>query len=250
MTPLAVVTGGSRGIGRAIVDRLIESGCECLVIGLSEPEATAMPVTFVHRDLSDAAEVAKAANDIRRHLRERGGPASVLVNNAGGASPQPARNIHLPDVQATVTLNLVAAIELTNAVLDGMEAAGDGVVINVASTAGRSGVAYLPAYSAAKAGLIAYTQSLAAECTSRGVRAHCVCPGAVATSSACEGRDELSRLHGMEPGTYQAAMQRRTGLGRLVTPDEVADVVRWLALHAGPALSGQTLNVCGTLEMG
>ncbi|MGH3903685.1 MAG: hypothetical protein ACRDTE_05755 [Pseudonocardiaceae bacterium] len=61
---------------------------------------------------------------------------------------------------------------------------------------------------------------------------------------------ELSCLHGMEPDTYEAAMARRTGLGRLVQPDEVAQIVQWLAIHSGPAISGQTLKICGTLTMG
>jgi NAD(P)-dependent dehydrogenase (short-subunit alcohol dehydrogenase family) len=122
-------------------------------------------------------------------------------------------------------------------------------VVNVASTAGRTGVRYLPTYSAAKAGLIAYTQSVADEHASSGVRANCVCPGAVATALATAGRAELSRRNGLDPGAYEAAMAARTGLGRLLDADEVAEVVVWLGTGVGRAVNGQTINVCGTASM-
>lgn len=250
MKPLAILTGGSRGIGRAILGRLVDGGYECLVVGLSVPDTESAQVTFVRHDLSETGEAESATHDVSRYLDVRGQPASVLVNNAGGGFPRPARDTRLPELQTDVTLNLIAPMLLTNVVLHGMMAAGQGTIVNIASTAGRTGVAYLSAYSAAKAGLIAYTQSLAAECTPHGVRAFCVCPGAVATSSAGDGRAELSRLHGQEPGVYEKAMAQRTGLGRLVTPEEVAEVVQWLVVRGGSAISGQTLNLCGALQMG
>jgi NAD(P)-dependent dehydrogenase (short-subunit alcohol dehydrogenase family) len=247
MRPVAVLTGGSRGIGAAILTRLLGCGYDCLVFGLSDPGVQG--IEFVRTDLSATDDTARAA----AYLRELGGGSravSLLVNNAGGGMPSRLDDTDGRRINRDLALNLIAPMLLASAVLPGMRAAGTGVIINVSSTAGRTGVAFLHTYSAAKAGLIAFTQSLAAECIPHGIWAYCVCPGAVATMSAANGRAELSRLHGLEPDTYQSAMERRTGLGRLIQPDEVAEVVQWLARHGGPALSGQTLNVCGTLMMG
>ncbi|MEV6927297.1 SDR family oxidoreductase [Dactylosporangium sp. NPDC051485] len=243
--PIAVLTGASSGIGAAVLHRLREAGYECLVVGLTEPAGA----EFVRHDLSDPDDAALAAAAVRRRLDERGRAAALLVNNAGGARPVAAADLDAERVGRDVTLNLTAPMLLCAAVLPGMRAAGGGAIVNVASTAGRTGVAYLPTYSAAKAGLIAYTQSLAAECAGAGIHANCVCPGAVDTGSAREGRSELSRRHGLDPGAYQQGMAGRTGLGRLLTAAEVADVVLWLGTAAGRAVNGQAVNVCGTLTM-
>ncbi|MGH3829167.1 MAG: SDR family NAD(P)-dependent oxidoreductase [Pseudonocardiaceae bacterium] len=250
MNPIAVLTGASRGIGKAILARLVSDGYECLVIGLSAPEALPGVVRFLEHDLADLVSVAAAAQAVRSHLNGLGRPATLLVNNAGGAHPRPAGGLGLDDVRADITLNLLAPMLLADAVVGGMRAASDGAIVNISSTAGRTGVAYLHTYSAAKAGLIAFTQSLAAECAADGVRVNCVCPGAVDTRSARDGRQELSRLHGQHPHAYADAMVSRTGLGRLINADEVAEVVSWLAADAGRAVNGQTINFCGTLSMG
>lgn len=247
MRPVAVLTGGSRGVGSAVLTRLLGCDYDCLVIGLSDPGVAG--VDFVRADLSDADDTARAAAHLQG-IGSGGRPVSLLVNNAGGGMPSRLADAHSAQVNRDLALNLTGPMLLAAAVMPGMRAAGAGTIVNVASTAGRTGVAFLHAYSAAKAGLIAFTQSLAAECAPHGVRAYCVCPGAVATTSAGEGRAELSRLHGREPDAYESAMAQRTGLGRLVQPDEVAEIVQWLALRGSPALTGQTLNVCGTLTMG
>ncbi|MGY0237008.1 SDR family NAD(P)-dependent oxidoreductase [Longispora urticae] len=248
MTPVAVLTGASRGIGAAVLGRLVDDGFACVVVGLSRPAAGV--AEFIRRDLSDPADVAAAAVDLRDVLAAMGRPARLLVNNAGGAFPRAGHELEPARVGADVTLNLVAPMVLASTVLVGMREAGEGSIVNVASTAGRTGVAYLHAYSAAKAGLIALTQSLAAEYADQGVQVNCVCPGAVATGSAHDGRAELSRLHGLDPADYEKGMASRTGLGRLLAADEVAEAVHWLGLRAGRAVNGQTLNVCGTLTRG
>lgn len=245
MRPTAIITGASRGIGAAVLRRFSDSH-DCIVLGLTRPQHCTM---FIKEDLAEGPTVAAACQELAEYLTSRGVTPEVLVNNAGGAQPATAMAITPDHIQRDLTLNLVAPMMLTRVVLEPMRAAGQGSIVNVSSTAAKPGVAYLPAYSAANAGLIAYTQSLAAEVGPFGVRANCVCPGAVDTAGADDGRREISRLHGLRPDEYQAAMARRTGLGRLLEPDEVADVIYWLAL-AGRAVNGQAINVCGTLTMG
>lgn len=247
MRPLAVLTGGSRGIGATILARLLRCGYDCVVIGLSDPGVSG--TEFIRANLSNAGDTARAAAYLRE-LSSEHRPVSLLVNNAGGGMPSRLADTDSAQINRDLALNLTGPILLASAVVPGMRAAGAGAIVNVASTAGRTGVAFLPTYSAAKAGLIAFTQSLAAECAPHGVRAYCVCPGAVATTSASQGRAALARLHGVEAGAYEIAMAQQTGLGRLVQPDEVAEIVQWLAINGGLALSGQTINACGTLAMG
>jgi NAD(P)-dependent dehydrogenase (short-subunit alcohol dehydrogenase family) len=244
--PVAVLTGGSRGIGAAVLDRLLDFGYDCAVIGRTRPAAR--QVAFIARDLSEQREVVAACADLRAFLGDR--PASVLVNNAGGAEPVATHMLDPDRVAADLTLNLTAPMLLCGCVLPAMRAAGGGSIVNIGSTAGRTGVPYLPTYSAAKSGLIAFTQSLAAETAGDGVRVNAVCPGAVATDLAAAGRAGLSAFHGLPPEAYEERMAHATGLGRLLRPEEVAEVVCWLAQGAAEAVTGQTINVCGTIEMG
>ena len=202
----------------------------------------------------DLADMASPSTPPRRCNLASGSsgdrPVCWSTMRVGRTPGRSAGRLDVGDVHADLTLNLLAPMLLANAVVGGMRAAADGAIVTISSTAGRTGVAYLHAYSAAKAGLITFTQSLAAECAADGVRVNCVCPGAVDTRSARDGRQELSRLHGQHPRAYEDVMVSRTGLGRLVSADEVADVVCWLATDAGRAVNGQVINVCGTLTMG
>lgn len=249
MKPTAIVTGASQGIGAAILAELVAASHHCLVIGQTRPESVCESVDFMKRDLSDRTVVANLPPDVNSYLDRRGEPAAVLVNNAGGGFPCKADDLELEIASAEVMLNLLAPMMLVRAVLPGMIASTGGTIVNIASTAERPGVPYLHAYSASKSGLVAYTQSLAAEVAPKGIRVNCVCPGGVATDMAATGRAELARLRGLPRGGYEADMSQRTGLGRLLLPEEVAAAVRWLCSEQSSAVSGQTINVCGTLSM-
>ncbi|WHT16222.1 SDR family NAD(P)-dependent oxidoreductase [Crossiella sp. CA-258035] len=249
MSPVTILTGGSTGIGAAVLTRLLAAGRRVLVLGRSAPQAK-QEVDFLPCDLSTEDGVADAQAAVLAYLGERETHAEVLINNAGGGLPCPAEELSAETLRADLTLNLLAPMLLCATVLPGMRAAGRGVVVNVASTAGRRGVAYLHGYGSAKAGLLNFTQSLAAEVVADGIRVNAVCPGAAHTELAETGRAQLSRLHGLELADYQQRMAKATGLSRLLSADEVAEVVCWLAEGHDRPLTGQALNVCGTLEMG
>jgi 3-hydroxybutyrate dehydrogenase len=244
--PPAILTGGSQGIGAAVLKRLGLAGYDCLVVGRTPPAQAS--AAFAAHDLSTDEGVAGAVEEIEEFLHGR--CARVLINNAGGAMPCATLDLDVARLRSVLTLNLVAPIQLCRAVLPGMRRAGAGSIVNVASTAGRVGVPYLPSYSAAKAGLISFTQSLAAETASYGIRVNAVCPGAVNTELAREGRAMLSALHGLEANEYEQRMKNATGLGRLLNSDEVAAVIYWLATCLEHPVTGQAINVCGTIEMG
>lgn len=249
MSPVTILTGGSTGIGAAVLTRLTEAGRRVLVLGRSAPQVK-QDTDFLPCDLSTPDGVQAARSAVEAYLAERGAHAEVLINNAGGGLPSPAADLDAEVLQADLTLNLVAPMLLCATVLPGMRAAGRGVIVNVASTAGRRGVAYLHGYGASKAGLLNFTQSLAAEVVGEGIRVNAVCPGAARTELAETGRAQLSQLHGLDLADYQQRMAKATGLSRLLSADEVAEVVCWLAEGHDRPLTGQTINVCGTLEMG
>ncbi|MEU4283595.1 SDR family NAD(P)-dependent oxidoreductase [Nocardiopsis dassonvillei] len=244
---LAILTGGATGIGAAILRRLRMMNYKTLVIGLSPPAPD--QVVFARHDLTAQEEIEGAVQDVRAFLSEHGRPADILINNAGGGMPCRAESLSAEVLANDISLNLVAPMLLSAAVLPGMKLAGRGVIVNVASTAGRTGVAYLHGYAAAKAGLLAFTQSLAIECAPDGIRVNAVCPGAVESEMAAKGRAELSQLRGLAPEIYERGMANATGLGRLLTPNEVAEVVCWVAEGSERPMTGQAINVCGTIEM-
>lgn len=251
MTRRAIITGGSSGIGAATLDRLVGAGFDCLVIGRNAPGQTTTGPRPVHlkADLRDREQIEATCQKMVEWVEAGNGPPDVLINNAGGGLPSRTSDLSMTDVEADLNLNLIAPIMLSRSILSSMRMARAGAIVNIASTAGRTGVPFLPVYSAAKAGLIAFSQSLAAECATDGIMVNCVCPGATRTEMASYGRRELSLLAGLEGSAYEQIMASRTGLNRLIEPDEVARVVCWLALNAEPALNGQTINTSSILSM-
>lgn len=244
MSDVLILTGASQGIGAQVLERAGEVGFDCIALGRRKPAGVS---GFVTVDLSEVDAVSAAARTLREML-DGDGRRCCLVNNAGGGWPQPVAVLDQEVILAELTLNLAAPMLLSRALLPQMTAVGTGAIVNVASTAARTGVPFLSVYSAAKAGVIAFTQSLASEVADTGITVNCVCPGTVATPGAAAGRRELSALTGKQADEYERGMAARNGLGRLVDPGEVADVILWLATEAPPAVTGQALNVCGTIE--
>jgi NAD(P)-dependent dehydrogenase (short-subunit alcohol dehydrogenase family) len=229
---VVIVTGGARGIGRAIAERFLEDGARVVVCGRKAPEAPVGQAVFVQADVRepDAAElVVKAA-------LERFGRLDVLVNNAGGSPPADAATASPRFSASIVALNLLAPLSFAqraNAVMQGQDAGG--VIVNVASVSGTRPSPGTAAYGAAKAGLLNLTQSLAIEWAPR-VRVNAVTPGLV--------RTERSHLHyGDDAGI--AAVGATVPLGRLAEPRDVAEACFYLASPAARYVSGANLLVHG-----
>jgi 3-oxoacyl-[acyl-carrier protein] reductase len=232
---LALVTGGSRGIGRAIALELGRAGAEVVVgyrTGREEAEAVASEIggRAVEADVSDA-ESAKA-------LVETAGDLDVLVNNAGLTRDGLLARMSDDDWRAVIDTNLGGVFHTCRAVARPMMRKRSGAIVNVSSIVGLHGNAGQANYSAAKAGIIGFTKALARELGARGVRANVVAPGYITT-----------RLTEVIPEELKEGMLANTPLGRFGDPGDVAGAVRFLVSDEAAFVTGEVLLVDGGLGM-
>lgn len=243
----ALVTGGSRGIGAAIAHRLAAEGLRVTVLGRDLQAVRAWVAEDpAHRhavaaDVADAAQVAEALAD----AQARFGQVQVLVNNAGQAESQPFLKTDLDTWRRMLDVNLTGTMLCTQAVLPGMLAAGWGRIVNVASTAGLKGYAYVSAYCAAKHGVVGLTRALALELATKGVTVNAVCPGYTDTDIVRDGIARVVARTGRDAEAVLAEFVKSNPQGRLVTPAEVADAVAWLCGTGAGAVTGQSISVSG-----
>lgn len=245
--PHALVTGGGRGIGAAIARRLVQAGCRVTVLGRKRASVDGLAAQYpeqmqaVAADVSDPAALQAALAEARAAW----GPIQILVNNAGQAESAPFLKTSFDLWQQMLAVNLTGTMLCTQAVLPDMLAAGWGRVVNVASTAGQVGYAYVSAYCAAKHGVIGLTRSLALELARKGITVNAVCPGYTETDIV---RDAIARVVEKTGRTEQDAYEelvRSNPQGRLVQPEEVADTVAWLCGKGTTSITGQAISVAG-----
>lgn len=242
----ALVTGGARGIGAAIARALAADGARLTLLGRT-PDALQRladdlpggPHGAVVADVSDAAQV-QAAFVQARAAR---GPIAILVNNAGQAESAPFVRTSLGLWQRMLAVNLTGSFLCAQAALPDMLEAGRGRIVNVASTAGQKGYAYVSAYVAAKHGVIGLTRALALEVARQGVTVNAVCPGYTETDVLRESIANVSRKTGRSTTQARAMFAAGNPQQRIVRPEEVADAVRWLCGDAASAITGQSVSV-------
>jgi 3-hydroxybutyrate dehydrogenase len=242
----ALVTGGSRGIGRAVAGALSRVGATVTVLGrdqatLAQAVAKGDAAAFVVADVTDAAAVgAGIARAAAQH-----GPVDILIANAGGAESAPFAKADPEQFRRMFELNVMGSVHAIRAVLDGMVARRFGRIVAVASTAGLKGYAYVSAYCAAKHALVGLVRSLALETAGTGVTANAVCPGYTDTDMVREGAARIAAKTGRPAEEAVAAMVRNNPLGRLIRPDEVAEAVLFLCAPSAAAVTGTALTVAG-----
>ncbi|GAB4254720.1 MAG: 3-oxoacyl-[acyl-carrier-protein] reductase [Thermoleophilia bacterium] len=237
---IALVTGGSRGIGRAVATRLAELGADVAVNYASNPEAARKVVGAVEalgrRALAVKADVSR--EDEVRHMvaavEETLGPIDVLVNNAGITRDGLFVRMDEADWDVVLAVNLKGAFLVSKAVARGMMKRRSGSIVNLSSVVGRRGNVGQANYAAAKAGLIGLTKSLARELAPRGIRVNAVAPGYVETDMTAAIADEA-----------KAAIYENTPLKRLGRPEDVAEAVVFLAGDAARYITGAVLPVDG-----
>ncbi|MGE3871673.1 MAG: SDR family NAD(P)-dependent oxidoreductase [Parvibaculaceae bacterium] len=238
----ALVTGGSRGIGRAIALALSASGHQVTIMGRSEKTLAQAVAEGVARrsfavDVTDEAALRQAVTD--------SGPYHVLINNAGAAESAPLAATDLALVRRMMAVNLESAFTASRAALPGMIKLGTGRIVNVASIAGLKGYAYVSAYCAAKHAVIGMTKALAAELVKTSITVNVLCPGYTDTDLIANAADAIARKTGRAADEAIDVFAKTNPSGRLITPEEVANAALWLCSEGASAVTGQAITIAG-----
>jgi NAD(P)-dependent dehydrogenase (short-subunit alcohol dehydrogenase family) len=232
-----VVTGGARGIGLATVTRFSAAGDTVIALGRDPAALAKLSVSTHVCDVTDGDAVAAVFAEI--------GAVDVLVNNAGIGESAPLHRTTLADWTRHLEVNATGPFLCLQAVLPGMRERGSGVIVNVASTAGRIGVPYTAAYTASKHALVGLTRAAAAELAGTGVRVNAVCPTFVRTEMTDRSIATIVARTGRSEQDAEAALAATSPLGRLLEPEEVADAIAFLASPGAAAITGQAVVIDG-----
>lgn len=241
---IALVTGGARGIGEAICRVLTARGLRVVVSDVNAEGAKALAREIggygIGMDVTKADSVTAAVAEINRNV----GAPWLLVNNAGWDNLMPFLDTDEDFQEKVIAINYAGPVRVCRAVLPGMIALGSGRIINIASDAGRIGSALEAIYSGTKGGLIAFTKTLAREFARNNITANNVCPGITDTPL-------IGEITAINPTAAKgiATIQKSVPLGRMGTPQDIANAVAFFAAEEAAYVTGQTLSVSGGITM-
>ncbi len=247
---IALVTGGGRGIGRAIALALAREGSRVVLAARTAQqvedtaaeigdEEIALPVVC---DVSDVANVQLMFS--RVSVKFGRGP-DILVNNAGIAESAPLAKTDDDLWQRHLAINLSGTFYCTRAAMPAMIERGWGRVINIASIAGKTGAPYIAAYSASKHGVLGLTRSIAMEVAAKGITVNAICPGYVDTDMTTRGIENVTAKTGRSADQALDALKKMSPQNRLITVEEVAALAILLASEEGRGINGQAINIDG-----
>ncbi len=239
MTRVALVTGGTRGIGKAIVKRLKDAGLTVAAGYAGNEEAARqvaeeLGVMVVKGSVDNFYDCKRAAQEVEAQL----GPIDVLVNNAGITRDGFFHKMALEQWQQVIHTNMDSVFNMTRQVIEGMRERGWGRIINISSINGQKGQAGQTNYSAAKAGMIGFTKALAMESAAKGITVNCVAPGYTSTE--------------MVAAVPPAVLEKIVGgipVGRLGTPEEIAEITAYLVSDNASFITGATIAINGGQHM-
>lgn len=249
---IALITGGGRGIGRAVASAFAREGARVAVVARTEREVArvaeeinqefAVETTYAAGDVSDAASVGRAFEAVSHKL---GGAPDILVNNAGIAESAPIVKTDDELWHRHLAVNLSGVFYCTRAALPAMIERGWGRIINVASIAGKTGAPYIGAYAASKHGVLGLTRSVALEVATKGVTVNAICPGYVDTEMTTRALENIEAKTGKSAADSLDTITRMNPQRRLVAPEEIAALAVLLASDEGRGINGQAINVDG-----
>lgn len=249
---LALVTGGGRGIGRAIALAYAAEGADVVVAArtAAQVETVAQEITnqFPVKALGlacDVSDVSSVEEMFKQAQQSFGRSPDILVNNAGIAESAPITKTDDALWQKHLAINLSGSFYCTRAALPSMIDRGWGRIINIASIAGKTGAPYIAAYAASKHGMLGLTRSTALEVAAKGITANAICPGYVDTEMTTRGVENITKKTGKSVDEATAAIRKMSPQNRLVTSEEVAALALLLASEEGGAINGQAINVDG-----
>jgi len=249
---VTLVTGGGRGIGRAIARALAGPDTHVAIAARtrSQLEATAADLgrlggraMAIEMDVASEASVAAGV----RRLREAAGRVDVLVNNAGIGGGEPVAGSDIARWRRTIDTNLTGMYLVTREAIGLMREGGR--IVNLSSVLGRFGVAGYTAYCASKHGVIGFTRALALELAPRQITVNALAPGWVDTEMAADGMRQGAEATGTSFDEFRARALGVVPIKRIIQPEEVAELVRFLVSPAAAAITGQTYNICGGQTM-
>ena len=210
--------------------------------GLIAPAAATLPrARAIACDVTDEAAVGRAF----AQASEQAGDPHILVNNAGAVETAPLAKTALDQFRRMLEVNLIGAFLCSRAALPAMTAAGFGRIVNIASTAGLKGYAYVSAYCAAKHGVVGMTRAVALETAAAGITVNAVCPGYTDTDMLRDAVAAITAKTGRSEAEARDALIKGSPQGRLIQPEQVADSVAWLCQQGSGAITGQAIVVAG-----
>lgn len=247
---IALITGGGRGIGRAIALAFARDGARVVLAARTAQqveetaaeignEGNALPV------VCDVADVASVQLMFARVSVKFGRGPDILVNNAGIAESAPLAKTDDDLWQRHLAINLSGTFYCTRAAMPAMLERGWGRVINVASIAGKTGAPYIAAYSASKHGVLGLTRSIALEVAAKGITVNAICPSYVDTDMTTRGIENVTAKTGRSADQALEAIKKMSPQNRLITVEEVAALALLLASEEGRGINGQAINIDG-----
>ena len=249
---LAFITGGGRGIGRAIALVFAREGASVAVAARTRDEIERVAEEIAEQfgveafavecDVAYAESVKRAFERVNEKFGRR---PDILVNNAGIVETAPFIKTDEAMWQRHLAVNLTGTYHCTRAALGAMVTGHWGRIINIASIAGKTGAPYIAAYAASKHGVLGLTRTLALEVATLGITVNAICPGYVDTEMTARGVENIVARTGISANEARTALKGMSPQNRLITPEEVAEVAVLLASEEGRGINGQAINVDG-----